>query len=249
MFILNKPLNWNDLSFSNKIQYYMSKLTLEHSYYVDKLVAKQIVKDICNDLIEIPKTIRILKNYTDIVDTDINPNYIIKSSHGSSWNININSTINKKYIINKLSSWNCKYNPHIEKQYSYISPRFYIEEKLICKYNQCGNPYAFCLYCLYGKVFLINVVDKELDYINHYNLNWDLLDIHLNGRININKPEELDKMIILAEKLSLNIEFVRVDFYVCADNKIYFSEFTFSPLMGANDIYGNYEIPFGKLWT
>lgn len=45
------------------------------------------------------------------------------------------------------------------------------------------------------------------------------------------KPEKLDEMLSLAAKLSENIPFLRVDFYI-VDNKIYFSELTFFPASG-----------------
>lgn len=45
------------------------------------------------------------------------------------------------------------------------------------------------------------------------------------------KPEKLSEMLQLAAKLSKNIPFLRVDFYI-VDNKIYFSELTFFPASG-----------------
>lgn len=45
------------------------------------------------------------------------------------------------------------------------------------------------------------------------------------------KPEKLDEMLMLAEKLSKDIPFIRVDFYF-VEGKIYFSELTFYPASG-----------------
>lgn len=45
------------------------------------------------------------------------------------------------------------------------------------------------------------------------------------------KPEKLDEMLALAKKLSKDIPFLRVDFYV-VEGKIYFSELTFFPASG-----------------
>jgi hypothetical protein len=121
-FIFRKPPDWNDLHFSKKIQHYQIQLDKPHSYYVDKLIAKKIVKDVCGDKIEVPKTIRILKDYEDVMLSDINPKYMIKASHGSSWNMNFENDI--VYDINevklKLSSWNCLFGDNVEKQYSYL---------------------------------------------------------------------------------------------------------------------------------
>lgn len=45
------------------------------------------------------------------------------------------------------------------------------------------------------------------------------------------KPAELDQILELAQKLSRNIPFVRVDFYII-NHKVYFSEMTFFPASG-----------------
>jgi hypothetical protein len=229
----------------------MIQIDKAHSYYVDKLCAKKIIKNVLGDEIEIPKTIRILKNYLDVKESDINTNYMIKATHGSSWNLNFNE--GEHYDINRvkliLSSWNCPYNNDIEKQYKYILPSFYVEEKIICRYKgNSGNAYAWCLYCIHNKVYYINVIDKSADHINRYDLDWNLLDVELNGLFEVDKPKEINKMIELAEKLSKPFEFVRIDFYIGSNDKIYFSEFTFSPCMGVN-IYGNFDYEMGKVWT
>ena len=47
----------------------------------------------------------------------------------------------------------------------------------------------------------------------------------------MDKPEKLAEMLMLAEKLSRDIPFLRVDFYL-VEGKIYFSELTFFPASG-----------------
>ncbi len=61
------------------------------------------------------------------------------------------------------------------------------------------------------------------------------------------KPGQLSKLLELSEKLSKDIPFVRVDFYII-DNQIYFSELTFFPTSGFapfepeeyDEIFGKY---------
>jgi hypothetical protein len=251
MFKFIRPLDWNNLPLSKKIQHYMIQLDIQHSYYADKLCAKKIVKHCLGSDIEVPKTIRVLDNYLDVKESDINSNYMIKASHGSSWNLNFEKE--KQYTVEevklKLSTWNCPFNADVEKQYKYISPVFYVEEKIICRYKgHDGNAYSWCFYCVHNKVFHINVIDKQNDKINRYDINFNLLNITLNGEFNVDKPKELNKMIELAERLSKPFEFVRIDFYIDINGKIYFSEYTFSPCMGLN-IYENYEYELGNKWT
>ena len=46
------------------------------------------------------------------------------------------------------------------------------------------------------------------------------------------KPENLELLLELAEKLSAGFNHVRVDFYITNDNKIYFGEMTFTSCNG-----------------
>lgn len=250
MFVLPKPDSWDYLAFSSKIQHFMIRLGKNHSYYVDKLYAKRIIKDICGDDIEIPRTIRVLKDNTDILDSDINSNYILKASHGSSWNINFEEgvTPNKAEMLESLRAWNCIFNADIECQYSYIKPKFFIEEKVRCKYQgKNGKALTWSFYCLLGKVFYFQIIDKAADIIDHYDANWNLLNMEKNGRTGVTRPHNFNKMVELAEKVAHEFEFLRIDFYLTDDDKIYFSEFTLSPCQGAT-IYGEYDYVFSKLW-
>ena len=52
-----------------------------------------------------------------------------------------------------------------------------------------------------------------------------------NFNIKLKMPYNLEKMIELAEKLSENIPFIRVDFYEI-NKKIFFGELTFYPASG-----------------
>ena len=47
----------------------------------------------------------------------------------------------------------------------------------------------------------------------------------------VKRPDKLEEMICMAEKLGEGIPFVRVDLYL-ADRKIYFGEMTFTPAAG-----------------
>ena len=65
-----------------------------------------------------------------------------------------------------------------------------------------------------------------------YDTNWEPHPEFINKGLTIaeikQKPKSLDKMLIIAEKLSKPFPFVRVDFYEIDDNPV-FSELTFTP--------------------
>jgi len=67
--------------------------------------------------------------------------------------------------------------------------------------------------------------------VNFYDKEWKPMPFERHypkNHIEIPKPNHYKKMVELAEKLSKNIPFVRVDFYII-ENKIYFGELTFYP--------------------
>ena len=68
-----------------------------------------------------------------------------------------------------------------------------------------------------------------------FDTDWHHLEVyrkrHGNSKNSIPTPAELKQMLILAEKLSKDIPFVRVDCYVI-NSQIYFGELTFFPASG-----------------
>jgi len=243
-----RPSNWNDLMLYQKIQYYQKYLNQYHSKFVDKLNARKIVsKQIEKDEILIPKIIIELENWNSVQEEHLNSNYIIKSSHGSKWNINI--LPEKIYKLNvvkmQLKEWNRLYNPKCEKQYCYLKPRFFIEEKIDDYYfGKTGNAVVFMCRVFYGKCHCISPLYNGKQ--NDYDTNWNIIgDNNLDF---IQKPKKLDLMIKYAEKLGDPFEFVRIDFYIDKNDDLYFSEYTFSPAAGNIAFSLKLEKELSKYW-
>lgn len=243
-FTFTKPDSWHSLPLYKKISYYSTVLNQYYSPYVDKLMAKQIVKDICGDEIKVAKVIRILNGPNDLFQYDLNPEHIIKATHGSGWNINITSSTNLNNSKRLLNSWNKPYTIHNEKQYNYIKPQFFIEEKVDDKlHGKNGNADVYTFRCINGEPFSINI--KRLGLFNKYDIHFNLLD---KPQFYLDKPIELDKMIELSKRLSKPFEFVRIDFYLDKNSDIYFSEFTFTPNAGYQFYSTEVEEKLGSLW-
>ena len=244
MFTISKPNDWNILHLYEKICYYKQYLNENYANCVDKIVVKKIIKDFLCDEIKIANIVRVLKDFEDFNEYDINDNHILKSAHGSGWNIDLENA-NIAIINNKLKSWNKSYGTDSnEPHYNFIKPRFFIEEKIKDKF---GKKYAstFMFRCINGKPETFSIkIDSS---INNF-------DIHKN----ILKPKEhnyeiedvlFQKMKKYAEILSKPFEFVRIDFFIDRKNDIYFSEFTFTPLGGKKYYSDEIELKLGKLWT
>jgi len=243
--IFSKPNNWMELPMFKKIYHYGNQLTEEYAEYVDKLQAKSKVKQLCRDDIQVAKVIRILDSYSDLTENDLDTNYIIKSSHASGWNIYNDEFITLDQAITKLNGWNRKYSSN-EKQYSFIKPQFFIEEK-ICDsiLGYTGHACVYMFRCIHSNPISIGVKYKKTQ--NSYDINWNLIQVP-KIPFEIPKPKCLSKLLNLCKVLSSNFEFVRLDFYIGKDDVIYFSEFTFTPAGGYQVFDIETEIKQGLMW-
>ena len=244
-FTFQKHETWPYISFYEKIRYYKDVLDEKYSPYIDKLVAKKIVKDLCGDSIQVPKVIRVLSGPDDITLEDLNPNWLIKATHGSGWNINITKSTTVDECIKKLHDWNRPYGIESkEKHYIHITPRFFIEEKIDDKYTgKSGDADVFMFRCVKGLPITIGIRRGAIQ--NSYDINFNPID---QQKIKIEIPQEIHKMIDLCKILSKPFEFVRLDFYLGADSEIYFSEFTFTPAGGNRVYFYETEKRLGALW-
>lgn len=98
-----------------------------------------------------------------------------------------------------------------------------------------GKLPEFKLHCFNGKVQFIQVhIEKDYPTI-FYDLSWNIqpifTPIEKNGHLDIDKPDTIDKMIFLAEKLASAFSYVRIYFYDI-DGNIYFGEITFHHIAG-----------------
>lgn len=252
MFRFNKPNGWNKLPIYMKIRYYALILDHNYSIYVDKLEAKKIVTPLTNGQIKVAKVVKILNDIDDIDEKDIDTNCLLKATHGSGWNLDFKKTNNIEDIKEFLNKHNKIYSDTYEKQYKYITPRFFIEEKINDMYTGLsGEAVVFMFRCIYGKPISIGVKFTHLEVINLlYDTNWNIIPqkngIHKKYRIE--KPLKLDIMLENAKKLSKQFEFVRIDYYIDKNNDIYFSEFTFTPCGGDKTFDLEIEYDMSRSW-
>lgn len=244
-FTITKPSNWSSLVLYEKVTYYKVLLNEYYAPYVDKLIAKKIIKDLCGDKLKMANVIRILDGPEDLHQDDLNTNHIIKSTHGSGWNINIKENTQLSTSIQKLKEWNKHYSSNNEPQYKYIKPRFFIEEKINDKtHGKNGNADVYMFRCICGNPVIMNI--NRFNLLNKYDMDFNLLE---NAKFNIEIPiEEVKKMIEFCKILSKSFEFVRIDFYLDNESNIYFSEFTFSPNNGHKMYANSVEKYYGSLW-
>ena len=239
--VFHKKLNLRKPhTFNEKIQWlklYDRKIV--YSTMVDKYDSKRYVSNLIGEEYIIP-TLEVYENFDDIDFEELPDQFVIKCTHDSGGSVicknkkEFNKEIARKKIIDSLNN-NYYYNSR-EWPYKNVKPRIIIEPYLEDKRDNELRDYKF--FCFNGKVkiFKIDFNRYTNHQANYYDVKGELLpfgevvcppDYEKKLRI----PNNLTKMIELAEKLSENTKFLRVDFYE-VDNKIYFGELTFYPNSG-----------------
>lgn len=239
----NEKLNWRKLYDHKPI----------YQCFADKIESKKYVKNICGNKI-IPKVLQIIDRSEDIDYLKLPESFIIKATHGSGWN----KIVFDKEKTNPLEIANyfdkiLKQNYYQEGRewcYKNLKPKLIIEELLT---EEGKTPIDYKFFCFLGKVKFI-----QLDFDRYENHTRILVDKNFNKipceyiyptyPRNISAPQNLKEMIKTAEKISENIDFIRVDLYSIG-NKIYFGELTVYPENGFGIfVPSKFDLIFGEYW-
>lgn len=168
--------------------------------------------------------------------------YIIKTNHGSGWNIKyIPGKTDKKRCLEKLNFWlrqNYAYISGYEVQYKWIKPGIVIQKLL----NDTPLDWSFwCIDGQIGGVGLTKKLGKNFeDYVAFVDENgekpkWFIGMPPAMMKLNNKQKTILERMKPIVKKLANGFKFVRVDLY-CVNDKIYFGEMTFTPCSGVLDV-------------
>lgn len=238
---INRKLNLEEpKTFNEKLQWL--KIYNKNDSYtnmVDKYTVKEYVQNLIGEEYIIP-TIGLYDTFNEINFDELPKQFVIKCTHDSGSTIvckekeklNIES-VRKK--INKALKINY-YTLAREWPYKNVKPRIIIEEYMQEDGKEDLTDYKFM--CFNGKVkcsfTCLNRHSKEGLNVDFYDVDWNKMPFerhYKNSNTILEKPKNYEKMLELAEKLSKDIPFVRVDFYEI-HGKIYFGELTFYPGAG-----------------
>jgi hypothetical protein len=232
---LNDPQNFND-----QIQWLKLNGKLERfSQFVDKYTVRGYVESKIGKEYLVPMY-GVWDNFDDIDFSLLPQQFVLKATHGCGYNYicKDKSKINLPIVKKNFDKW-MKENFYIrerEPQYKNCQPRIIAEKYLEDQSDQLTD-YKF--YCSKGNVtdiqvnvdrFSSNMIDQHMD------VNWKTAKSIQNKLFSLSdkpvkKPRQFSKMLLLAQKLSEDFPFVRVDLYY-AEDKIYFGELTFTPGSG-----------------
>lgn len=239
---MNKKLNLiNPVTFNEKLQWLkLYNRKPEYTMMVDKYEVKKYVAECIGEEYIIP-TLGVWERPNEI-DFDSLPNqFVLKTTHGSGGSSVVicknKETFNKKNAIERMK-WSIKHSDTYAhyKEWPYKNVRRKILAEEFLKTDGDLKDYKF--FCFNGSVRLFKVdFGRFVEHrANYYSPSGDILPfgekIYPPDFTHIEvMPENLSEMITLAEKLSKNIPFLRVDFYN-VQGKIYFGELTFFPAGG-----------------
>jgi hypothetical protein len=212
----------------------------EYTVMVDKYKARDYIAEKIGERYLIP-LIGVWDD-PDEIDFDALPNrFVLKCNHNSGLGMCIckdKSVLNIKNVKKGLKR-GLKQDYYLTgREWPYKNvPRKIIAEQFM-KSDESGLT-DYKVHCFNGEPKLILVCKDRFSKTglteDFFSERWEHLDMrrptHPNASNKTAEPEELSEMLTLARKLSENIPFLRVDFYII-EHKVYFSELTFYPASG-----------------
>lgn len=232
---LNNPATYNE-----KLQWLkLYDRNPKYTKMVDKYEVKEYVANLIGEEYIIP-TIGVWDNFDDIDFDKLPEKFVLKCTHdsGSVVVCNNKSSFDYEKAKAKLNKglrrdlfWHGREWPYKDLPRRIIAEQYLEDEK-----QQELRDYK--LFCFNGVCRCFKVdFDRFVDHrANYFDIGKNLLKFgekvcmpDFDRKIEI--PDSINEMIVLAEKLSKNITFLRVDFYF-ANGKIYFGELTFFPASG-----------------
>lgn len=219
----NEKLQWLKL-YDRKPEYTM----MVDKYRVREYIAKTIGEEYLIPLLGVWED-------PDEIDFDVLPDqFVLKCNHDSgsvilckdksTFDIEAARVKLKKHMKKNLFWWGREW-PYKEVPRRIIAEKYMVDES--------GTELKdYKIFCFNGKAKIIEVdFDRFVAHKrNLYSTRWESLNFEIQYPRDISyvipRPETLNEILLLAEKLSHEIPHLRVDFYLI-ENKIYFGELTF----------------------
>ncbi len=231
----------NPKTFNEKLQwlklYYRPDI---YTVYADKYAVREHIKETLGEEYLIP-LLGVWEHPEDIDFDALPESFVLKCNHNSGKGMCICKDKNKldrdKTLLELRQGINENYYLiNREWPYKNINRRIIAEKFMV---DESGGFIDYKFFCFNGVCDCVMVcLDRHLGDTKFYffDKEWKLKRLNIRGKnapedFTLRKPPCMDKMFEIAEKLSENMPFVRVDLYECM-GQIYFGELTFFPDSG-----------------
>ena len=213
--------------------------TPEKTRLADKYAVREFVRERIGEKYLVP-LLGVYGRFGDIDLASLPRRFVLKCTHGCKYNVIVKDkteldVAGTRAMVDGWMTVNYAFVGSPELQYRDIPPRIVAEQYLE---NAGGDLYDYKFWCFEGKVGYIQFLSernlgglKMAFYDREWNKQPFVYDYPLDEKT-IPRPDNLDLMIELAERLSAGFCCVRVDFYRLDDGSVYFGEMTFSPRGG-----------------
>lgn len=260
-FKMGKPLNLKTpKTFNEKLQWLkLYNRKPEYTKMVDKYAVKQYVANIIGEEYIIP-TLGVWDKFDDIDFSSLPDQFVLKTTHGGGGGGVVicrdKQSFDKATAKRKLESSMKSdiYKSLREWPYKNVKKRI-IAEKFMTDSKGELNDYKFT--CTNGIVHNVMICcDRGFGETKFYFFDnkWNLLRLNKRGKeapdnFSLPKPKNLENMFNIAQKLSMNLPYSRIDLYNI-DGEIYFGEITFYPASGFDrNLLEETDILFGNYIT
>lgn len=254
---MGEELDWSNLkTYNEKMQWAKlydkdpQKSRLSDKYMVREWVSEKIGEDYLIPLLGV------WDSFEDIDFEELPDRFVLKTNNGSGTNVIVSdiNLLNKTEVRKKFDKWmkiNFAFMGGFEMHYKEIAPKIIAEEYIE---DTEGDLKDYKFLCFDGVVRYCWVdAERFTDHRrNVYNMEWELQEWNQHSYKNIDftidKPDNFDLMVEIAERLCKGFPHVRVDLYN-VNGKIYFGEMTFTNGSGFERIQPHpYNLMLGDLW-
>jgi len=228
----------NPRTYNQKIQWLkLFDATPEKTRLSDKYLVREHVKNKIGEECLIP-LLGVWDRFEDIDFNALPEKFVLKCNHGCQYNIIVTdkSAFDKRKARKRIKQWmgeNFAFKNGLELQYTDIAPKIIAEEYLE---NNNNALHDYKVYCFGGKARFIQYLSERLSSpkLAFYDANWQKQGFTVDGysSTDVERPQNLEKLVELAEILAKGFCHARVDFYVLNNGAIKFGEFTFTPGSG-----------------
>lgn len=234
----------NPKTFTDKIQWLKMH---DHNEKYHSLVDKQSVKKYVAEVIGEQYVIKTLAIWNSIDEIDVSglpDQFVLKTTNGGGSTGVVICKDKKDFDIEAAKQklrWSANYDIYQnmgEWAYKGVKPRVFAEE-YIAPDNIDGDIPDYKWYCFNGVPKFCQVIKDRsgIETIDFFDVSWNHQEfVGLNPLVGPSKeeparPEDIDIQIEIAQKLSKDMPFSRIDLY-SINKKTYFGEITFYPASG-----------------
>ncbi len=223
----------NNMKYLNDYLFFLknSPCSTKYGYFIDKDTVKKFIGAYLGEKYVTP-TYGVFEDMKKLSNFSYPGKYVVKPTHMAGRIIIKDGGSLKAEELMLTGKWLKENYGKLSREYCYINlnPKIIAEEFVSYKGNV---PFDYKFFVVNGKCEMVQVNMHRFKnpQLNIYDRDWNKMDLQFvypNSDEIVKRPEKLEEMIMISEKVGALFPFVRVDLYIC-DKGIRVGELTFVP--------------------